>query len=381
MKIAFFGNPACSNYILVKKFREKTKISVDLLLQDYNAIMEEPCWADLEIRINQKICNSKPQQVKLILKNIIKEKKWEKPDWIKSYPIKYSIYDKFNYKFFDKNFIFKKRINHYVKILKNYDFVVSDAFGAISAKKAKIPYVVKGYGSDFDILPFQKNFVGKQTFNTILNSKAFLATHGATSLKKLNVSHKHVLINSIIDTDTMTPCLKKQKNKFEFFLVARLSFKDKGTDKIIRAFSKLVKKYDAHLFCMDFGTDVEKTRLLINNLGISEHVTFYNFIASKPALNKIFNSHDFVIGDLSSGHFGISELEALACEKQVISNNNEITPIEKGIPILKANSEEEILNQMINLCNNKNLPSGLRDFILKNFNFETFLEKFEPLLK
>ncbi len=141
-----------------------------------------------------------------------------------------------------------------------------------------------------------------------------------------------------------------------------------------------MKKYDAHLYCLEFGSDIEKARQLVKDLNIEHYVTFYNFVASKPLLKELFHNHDAVIGNLSFPNIGTTELEAMACNVPVIAHNDIVGELEKNMPIMEAKTEEEIYKKMIDVCENKNIPKGLRTFVESNYGPNRYVEIFSQMI-
>lgn len=369
------------NYVIVKYLRKTTDYVPDLLLQDYNSILDHPAWEDVPMKIPQDIIRNNIVAARKIFGNAIAEFDWQMPTWIKQNPITYSLYDKFIAKYIDKSHTAKKRINHYVNDLKKYDFVFTDGFGATTALLAKTPYVVRPYGTDIDIQAFENNYVGNLINKALRQSSAIFA-HGYTdNLQKLGIENKRKHVSVVIDTDILKPQEKQPNQKTEFFIGSRLEFNLKGTDKAIKAFASLLKSYDAHLYCLEYGSDVQKTRQLVDILGIKDNVTFYNFVASKPVLAELYAKHDAVIGNLNYGTIGTTELEALACNTPVIAGVKPKTQLEKDLPIMNSFSEDEIFKSMKNICEKRDIPVGLRDFIIKNFGIKQFLEGFESVIR
>jgi len=113
-KIVFLGNAASMNYVVVKQLRKKTDYQPDLLLLDYNSIMDQPAWEEVPVKIPQTVIKKNPSEAMSRLNEAIKENQWKTPSWIKEKPINYSTYDKFITKYIDKSHIIKKQIKHYV---------------------------------------------------------------------------------------------------------------------------------------------------------------------------------------------------------------------------------------------------------------------------
>lgn len=381
-KILFLGNGAQMNYIIVKKIRENFDFEPDLILLDYHhPIYDHPAWEDIKIKISQEIVISDFEKSLDIFKKSILENNWKMPNWIKEYPIKYSFFDKIKTKLFDMEYISKKHIDHYIKPVQNYDIVFTDGFAALSAQKASVQYIIRPYGSDILHQVFQKNSLGLKMQNAFQNSSAIFCHGYQNELKKLSLEQKHVMATAVIDTDAMCPNPQKISQKTSFFIASRLDLKLKGTDKALRAFAKLVKKYDATLYCIEFGKDVSLVKNIINNLGISEHVIFYDFVASKPVLAELYNSHDCIIGNLILGHVGTTELEALSCDKPVIAFVEPENEFEHKLPIMNSPTEEKIYENMKKICENNIVTKDMRKFVEKYCGIDYFVNHLKPFLE
>jgi len=57
-----------------------------------------------------------------------------------------------------------------------------------------------------------------------------------------------------------------------------------------------------------------------------------------------------------------------------------VNELEKQLPILNSFSEDEIYENMKKVCDGKNLPKSLRDFIINHFGLQSFLNEFEYVL-
>src|SRR3972149_2448620 len=305
-KIVFLGNAASMNYVVVKQLRKKTDYQPDLLLLDYNSIMDQPAWEEVPVKIPQTVIKKNPSEAMSRLNEAIKENQWKTPSWIKEKPINYSTYDKFITKYIDKSHIIKKQIKHYVKDLTNYDFVFTEGMGSISAMFAEVSYAIRPYGSDLAINALEDNYRGKLMRKAFSNCNAIFMQRDTQIVEKLGLKGKLRPAAVVIDTEKLKPKNRKKNKKTEFFLASKISFSEKRTDYAIRAFARFLRSYDAHLYCLEFGNDVQKTRYLVKSLDIQNNVTFYPFVARKPVLASIYNKHDAVIGSLNN-RFGITE--------------------------------------------------------------------------
>ncbi len=77
MNICFFGNGTCMNYEIIKYLNTRSKFRPELLLQDYNSILDHPAWDDLIVKIPFETIRSNPTDAKKILETAIVEKNWK----------------------------------------------------------------------------------------------------------------------------------------------------------------------------------------------------------------------------------------------------------------------------------------------------------------
>ena len=93
----------------------------------------------------------------------------------------------------------------------------------------------------------------------------------------------------------------------------------KRVDIIINAFSKLIKETPRlELNIVGSGPELENLKKIVNNLNLSEKIIFHGFIEKYEDVIKIMKSSDFYVSASELEGFGITVLEAMACNLPVI---------------------------------------------------------------
>ncbi|MFT4523796.1 MAG: glycosyltransferase involved in cell wall biosynthesis [Bacteroidia bacterium] len=155
------------------------------------------------------------------------------------------------------------------------------------------------------------------------------------------------------------------------------SFTNKNTHHLIIGFSKFVEKYPnikAQLLMLDYGGDVANSKNLIEELNISNRVTWFPKMYRKDLMYLINNV------DLCSGEFGKSYLtfgtiiEAMLMGKPIVHHRIDEYYSKKYselYPMYNARSPEEIGNAIINAYEDPDarLQTGKKaqEWVLKYF--------------
>lgn len=156
-----------------------------------------------------------------------------------------------------------------------------------------------------------------------------------------------------IPCDKYSPKSKKGAYKnygLVFFMPSRHHWKEKGTNRVIRAFSKFTKRNpDSLLVMVDWGTDIDKSKELIRKLAVpSRNIRFVQPMPKKDLID-MYNEADVVLDQFTLGSWGTATPEAMACEKPVIMyyDAEVINECFGSLPpILNARETDEIYQRM-----------------------------------
>ena len=221
------------------------------------------------------------------------------------------------------------------KIINNYDLVHITALwnfpvlaGSVLSQKNKKPYIISVNGAlNKEAIEVKSSIMKKTYWNLIAkkNLNGACAVHFATKnekervLSNLQIKSKTFIVPNGIDLTEINYSKKlnlKYNKKYILFL-GRIS-KIKGFDLLIPAFSKLIKKNDLNLVIA--GPDNEGYKKEVENLikkeNLENRINFTGLVnEEKWSLYK--NALMFVLPSHSE-NFGMSVVEAIACETPVV---------------------------------------------------------------
>lgn len=137
----------------------------------------------------------------------------------------------------------------------------------------------------------------------------------------------------------------------------------KGNDKVYRAFARFVRNWPRRtkLVVMNKGWDLEKSKSLVEELGIKDNVVWLNPV-SKTEMCKMYNTVDIVLDQFVIGMLALVALEPLACETPSISY---VPKHPDGFfypempPVVSAKEEDDIYKSMMILANDPSLRERL----------------------
>ncbi|MBS1635487.1 MAG: glycosyltransferase [Bacteroidetes bacterium] len=134
----------------------------------------------------------------------------------------------------------------------------------------------------------------------------------------------------------------------------------RGNDKLIKGFAAYAKKYptlNTALVLLEYGTDVEATKQLIDSLGITDRVFWFEQMPRKELLVAL---NLFDIG--CSGHFIFSFIESGSIYESLAMAKPLLHHLDKNLyekdfpevyPYLNVNDENDVLMHLENYAQNK----------------------------
>lgn len=159
---------------------------------------------------------------------------------------------------------------------------------------------------------------------------------------------------------------------------------DKGVDNIMRALPIILKKHkDLKLVLVGDGELRDYLTGLAHHLGIIDYVSFQGYVDLNE-LPKYFNLCDiFINATIRRNGYDLTMLEAMACEKVVVSSNIGSTPtlIENGIDgvLVPVGNEKVLAEEVVNILDNPRLASEIgekaRQKALKFFSLNRMVEE------
>ncbi|MCQ5373705.1 MAG: glycosyltransferase [Candidatus Methanomethylicia archaeon] len=343
MKILNAFNMVQDAYNVTKAMRNYG-IDAHLLIKANDVAFANPLWEDFEIKESQFGDPLKPK--KIAVESL--------PYWIK---------------IIDIAGIHKKIFNIYKlkEMFDYYDFIFAHTPGPLYCliTHTRTPWIPYDAGL-IRYLPFVKNYL--PVYRPSLNSKIFLKLSEVAYKKAKRIIYTNPdtwnlfqnagLEDKLIFIPFSIDCEKYKPTKVHrliphaeliFFMPSRHHWEEKGTDKVLRAFARLLKSHqETYLVMISWGTHLKKSMDLIDQLGITKNIVWLHPL-NKLNLIKMFASVDVVLDQFTLGSWGTLTPEAMACMKPVIMyyNVNDIRRCFGDLPpILNAFTENEIFSRM-----------------------------------
>jgi glycosyltransferase involved in cell wall biosynthesis len=268
------------------------------------------------------------------------------------------------------------------------------SYGFIGSLSGFHPFVVSAWGTDVMKFP-QKNFVNKTILKFILR-KADIICATSNTIKEylLPVTNKNVSIIPF-GVDTSVFCKKEVNSLFEknSFVIGCIKALESlyNIDVLIKSFSSLKLKHkekSLKLLIIGVGSQENNLKQLVQKLNLTEDVVFTGRIPFSEVSNY-FNMID-VLANLSEYEsFGVSVIEAMACEKPVVATNtgglNEIIENENFGSLVEIGNVEQTTNEMEKYLLDETLKlkigKAARAKVLEKYNWTDNIKQMISLYK
>jgi glycosyltransferase involved in cell wall biosynthesis len=200
------------------------------------------------------------------------------------------------------------------------------SYGLIGALSGFHPFVISAWGTDVMKFP-QKNFINKFILKyNLQKADVICATSNTIKEYLIPVTNKDICVIPF-GVDTSLFCKKEVTSLFDknSFVIGCIKALESlyNIDILINAFSILKLKYkekSLKLLIIGVGSQENDLKQLVKQLNLTDDVVFTGRIAFSEVSNY-FNMID-VLANLSDYEsFGVSVIEAMACEKPVIATN------------------------------------------------------------
>lgn len=209
-------------------------------------------------------------------------------------------------------------------------------------------------------------------------------------LKAIAPQSRLISIHNGVDVARFSPTLSEAGNVTYIGIVANLQER-KGHNEFIEMAAILNKDYDNLHFDIIGGDILEepreaKLKNLSAELGVDKHMTFHGQV---PDVLSRLDKLNIVVCASHQEAFPIAILEAMAMQKPIVSTDvngipEAIVDGESGI-LVKPHSAVQLalaVSQLIDEPNKqKQLAENARARVVKHFNKDIFIEKFEQLYK
>lgn len=265
----------------------------------------------------------------------------------------------------------------------------------------RIPYYIMTHG--LEVTTIKKNRIFHFKAGLVLKHarKIFsVSSYTAEEIKKLGIRPEKIkVLLAGVDPGFYKPFNRAQvqkvrlkyglKNKKVLLTIARI-VKRKGIDMVIKVLPAVIKKYKNLVYLIGgTGPDLNRIKKMVNKSRLEKQVIFLGFINDQekvPLLNAcdlfIMPSRKLSDGDVEG--FGISYLEAMACEQIVIGGRS------GGVPeaiddkrtgfLVDPEDSSEIRDRIISLLGPgqriKHIKKRARQSVLKKFNWSKIAADF-----
>jgi len=298
-----------------------------------------------------------------------------------------------------KNMIGKvmARIN-LVKMIREYDIVEVHVPFILYAQFSGIPNVAYDAGW-IRYFPYEKNFKSKLARRGYSKAQGIMITNPDTysiSDTLPYLDQKRIYFSPFaIDPDKYYPtAMEDLRSKYIrnndtllLFSPSRQYWVEKGNDKMIKAFARFLKVYpNANLVIVDWSTDAQNSKDLVNSLNISDKVHWIKPVAKKQLI-KYYNAADIILDQFILGSWGTTTPEAMSCQKPVLMFYKEEyikRAFGENPPILNSFSEEDIYSNLLKLTKDADLRRSIgiqsREWIKKTHSPEIVAKKHLEIL-
>ena len=280
----------------------------------------------------------------------------------------------------------------YVKLLKkaikqfNPDVLhahYATSYGLIGSLSGFHPFVISAWGTDVMKFP-QKNLINKYILKyNLKKADVICATSNTIKEYLMPVTNKNVSIIPF-GVDTSVFYNKNVNSLFEkkSFVIGCIKALESlyNIDVLIKSFSALKLKHkekSIKLIIIGVGSHENNLKQLVEKLKLTDDVIFTGRISFSEVSNY-FNMID-VLANLSDYEsFGVSVIEAMACEKPVIATNTgglkEIIENDSFGSLVEIGNVEQTTNEIEKYLLNSDLKQKIgiaaRNKILKKYNWK-----------
>lgn len=264
----------------------------------------------------------------------------------------------------------------------------ASSYGLLGALSGFKPFFVSVWGNDVYDFP-NKSIIHKKVFQYVLKkSDKIFSTSRIMADEISKYTEKNITVIPFgIDLEIFKPFEVKKifdEDTLVLGAVKSLSYKY-GNDTVIKAFKIIKEKFPnkkLKLLLIGDGILRDKMEKLVTELNLNEDVRFMGMIPHSE-ISKYHNMIDIHIYPSVWESFGVSNLEAAACEKPQIASNiggfKEILRNNVDAFLVNPYSPEEVAEKTILLIENSELRNKMgknaRENVIMNFNWKQNVEK------
>ena len=199
------------------------------------------------------------------------------------------------------------------------------SYGMIGARTNFHPFIISAWGSDVMDFP-NKSFLHKLILKKILSKADEILATSPTIEKyiKLIINRNIVITPFGVDTEVFKPTKVKSLFNENDIVIGTIKSLEKVycIDILIKSFAKIKNKYNnSKLLIVGEGTQRKELELYAMDVGITEKEIYFAGKIDHTEIPSFHNMIDIFVNISEYESFGVSVLEAMACEKPVIVTN------------------------------------------------------------
>jgi len=280
--------------------------------------------------------------------------------------------------------ILRKIIKHFQPDILHAHYATS--YGLVGALSGFHPYIISSWGTDVMKFP-NKNFVAKSILKYNFRSADLLCATSETIKKFIHqVIQKDVTVVPFgVDVENFLP--KKVDSLFakDDFVLGSIKPLEElyNIDILIKSFAALHEKYPAlKLLIAGEGSEERNLRDLAIKLKVSEAITFTGRIPFSE-ISKYYNMIHVLVNISEYESFGVSVIEAMACEKPVIVTNvgglkDIVNDEDLGLKVDVRNIEQTtaaIESLIADKIKYKQIAENSRKHVIENYSWKNNLQQ------
>ena len=337
-------------------------------------------------------------------------------DFYNSRGVKCHIFDLFNYKREKKGLLYP--IRRHLQAVKDLKRVLEKekpqllhshyvtSYSLIAALSGFHPHIESVWGSDVYLYPKKSPLHAAMVKFTLGKADKILSTSHVMAKETSKYTCKEMEItpfgvdtshfrkagtaSSTIEGNAIHPEEQPAKKKFTVGSVKTLQNKY-GNEYIIRAFAIVAKnnpEIECNLELVGKGPDRQKLEKLATELGVADKVHFRGFVPNND-LPQEFAKYDVACYMSNSESFGVSALEAMACECPVVASDADgfTEVIEDGVSgiIVPRRNPEAAAAAMQKFIDNPQLKEEMgkaaRERVCKLYEWDSNVEQMVKIYK
>lgn len=280
--------------------------------------------------------------------------------------------------------ILKKIIKHFKPDVLHAHYATS--YGLVGALSGFHPFIISSWGTDVMKFP-NKNFVARSILKFNFRSADVLCATSETIKEYIHqVINKEVVVVPFgVDVQNFLP--KKVKSLFSEndFVIGSIKPLEElyNIDILIKSFALLYTKHPMlRLLIAGEGTEERKLMALAGSLNVTDVVTFTGRIPFSE-ISNYYNMIHVLVNISEYESFGVSVIEAMACEKPVVVTNvgglKDIVKDETlGLKVEVRNEEQtaDAINVLVeDKARYKDIAGNARRHVVEEYNWSNNLRK------